>query len=76
MCNQIIKLNPEEVGSFVEAASRCDFDIDISNVSRAEKIVDAKSFLGVMGLNFRENLKVSYNGSNGRFEKLLEAKRA
>ena len=63
-----IKLSPEQVKDFVVAATRCDFDIDIS-YNRI--IVDAKSILGVFGLNFACPLKVSYYGFNQEFENFL-----
>ena len=64
-----IRLNPEEVQDFVNAASRCDFDVDISY---NRYIVDAKSFLGVFGLDLRQPLRVSYNGFNAMFEEFLK----
>lgn len=65
-----IHLTPDEVQHFVHVASRCDFDIDISY---NRYIVDAKSFLGVFGLDFRRPLKVSYNGYDSDFEELLQS---
>lgn len=63
-----IKLSHTDVESFVAVTSRCDFDIDISyNRYR----VDAKSFLGVFGLDFSKVLTVYYNGYNEKFEELL-----
>ena len=64
-----IHLTPDEVQHFVNVASKCDFDIDISY---NRYIVDAKSFLGVYGLDFHRPLKVSYNGYNSDFEELLQ----
>lgn len=63
-----IHLTPNEVQHFVNVASRCDFEIDISY---NRYIVDAKSFLGVYGLDFRKPLKVSYDGYDRDFEELL-----
>lgn len=63
-----IRLTPNEVQHFVNVASRCDFDIDISY---NRYVVDAKSFLGVYGLDFRKPLKVSYDGHDSEFEELL-----
>ena len=45
-----IRLLPEEVNRFVMAASRCDFDVDIAY---NRFVVDAKSIVGVFGLDFR-----------------------
>lgn len=64
-----IHLTPNDVQHFVHVASRCDFDIDISY---NRYIVDAKSFLGVFGLDFRRPLTVSYNGYNSEFEEMLQ----
>ncbi|MCH5270087.1 MAG: HPr family phosphocarrier protein [Lachnospiraceae bacterium] len=64
-----IKLTQNEVQHFVAMAARCDFDIDISYNSYT---VDAKSFLGVYGLDFSQILTVRYDGYNADFEELLK----
>ena len=65
-----IKLTHTEVEHFVAVATKCDFDIDIAyNRYR----VDAKSFLGVFGLDFTKVLTVYYNGYNEEFEELLKS---
>lgn len=66
-----IKLTPGEVEHFVAVATRCDFDIDISY---NRYVVDAKSFLGVYGLDFTKPLTVRYEGYNSEFESLLRSK--
>ena len=66
-----IKLTPSEVEHFVAVATKCDFDIDISY---NRYIVDAKSFLGVFGMDFTKPLTVRYNGFNSEFESLLKSK--
>lgn len=66
---RMIHLTPDEVQHFVSVTSKCDFDIDISY---NRYIVDAKSFLGVYGLDLRRPLKVSYDGYNSEFEELLK----
>ena len=63
-----IRLELEEVKNFVEAASRCSFDIDIFY---NRYVVDAKSILGVYGLDLTKTLTVSYNGYDPAFEKYL-----
>ena len=60
-----IKMTPAEVQNFVNEASKCDFDIDISY---NHYTVDAKSILGVMGLDFRSILTLQYAGYNDEFE--------
>ena len=64
-----VRLTPDEVQHFVDVASKCDFDIDIYY---NRYVVDAKSFLGVYGLDFGKPLTVSYDGFNSEFEKLLK----
>ena len=64
-----IRLTPDEVQHFVDVTSRCDFDIDISY---NRYVVDAKSFLGVYGLDFGKPLTVSYHVYNEEFEELLK----
>lgn len=63
-----IKLRLDEVNEFVSAAAKCDFDIDISYNSY---VVDAKSIVGVLGLDFNQILTVSYNGYDAEFEKYI-----
>lgn len=60
-----IKMRPEEVKDFVYEASKCDFDIDIFY---NHYTIDAKSILGVMGLDFNSTLTVKYAGYNHDFE--------
>lgn len=64
-----IKLRLDEVKSFVEAASRCDFDID---VSYNRFTVDAKSIVGVLGLDLNQILTVTYDGYDPEFDKLMK----
>lgn len=63
-----IRLTPDEVQRFVDITSKCDFDIDISY---NRYVVDAKSFLGVYGLNFARPLTVSYTGYNSALEEFI-----
>lgn len=69
MMRRRIKLRVDEVNAFVEAASRCNFDIDVSYNSYT---VDAKSIVGVLGLDLRQTLTVSYNGHDAHFEEMLD----
>ena len=65
MSQSKIKLNAtEEVQEFVNAASRCDFDIDVYFNRIA---LDAKSLLGILSLDLRSKLRVCYNGNNESF---------
>ena len=63
-----IKMTPDEVKDFVNEASKCDFDIDIFY---NHFIIDAKSILGVMGLDFRSTLTLQYSGENAEFEQYI-----
>lgn len=69
-----IYLKPSDVQNFVHAAEHCDFDIDIANDRYGRYVVDAKSFLGVMGLDLRGRLAVSYNGYDEAFEQFLNSR--
>ncbi len=66
-----IRLNPEEVQNFVNVTSKCEFDVDIAY---NRYVVDAKSFLGVYGLDFSKTLTVRYDGYSAELEELLKAK--
>ena len=63
-----IKLRLDEVKNFVAAASRCDFDIDISY---NRFTVDAKSIVGVLGLDLNRVLTVTCHGYDAEIEKLM-----
>ncbi len=63
-----IRLVPDEVNRFVNAATKCDFDVDIFYNSF---IVDAKSIVGVLGLDFRNSLTVVCHGFNPDFDRYL-----
>lgn len=67
-----IRLVPDEVNRFVNAASRCDFDVDISYNSF---VVDAKSIVGVLGLDFRNPLTVVCHGYDSSFDRYLSDKK-
>ncbi len=63
-----IRLTPDDVQHFVDVTTKCDFDVDIRY---NRYVVDAKSFLGVFGLDFGKPLTVSYDGQNSEFEEML-----
>lgn len=65
---QIRLHNVEEAEEFVQAASKCDFDI---NISYNRIIIDAKSLLGVMSMDLNRPLTVQYYGENPEFEQIL-----
>lgn len=59
----------QEVQDFVQAAEKCNFDIDISY---DRVVIDAKSFLGVLGLGVSRVLTVKYCGMNTDFENTVQ----
>ena len=63
----------EEVKEFVNAASECEFDIDIY-YNRV--VIDAKSILGVLSLDLTKVLTVEYYGFHANFEHFLETHKA
>ena len=65
-----IFLSPSMVRDFVNVASKCDFDIDVASYNRY--FVDAKSILGVFGLDMNSALTVKYDGFNSEFEGFLK----
>ena len=69
MVQRNVKLRPDEVKDFVAVASKCDFDIDIFY---NRYVVDAKSILGVYGLDLTRILTVSYDGYDADLEDFLE----
>ena len=66
---KIVFTNTDDMTDFVNAAGRCDFEIDVTS---GNYFVDAKSLLGVMYLGFARELTVQYAGKNGRFEHVLK----
>lgn len=53
---------------FVKSAGKCDFDID---VFYNRVIIDAKSIIGVLSLDFSKILTVRCAGRDEQFEKTL-----
>lgn len=58
----------EEVRDFVNAAGKCDFEIDVC-YSRA--IIDAKSLLGMLYLGISKELTIKYWEKDNRFERIV-----
>lgn len=59
----------EDAKELVSTASKCNFDID---VYYNRVIVDAKSILGVMSLDFSQPLTVEYSGKDPKWENVLD----
>ena len=69
MIERKIKLSDtEEVKDFVNAAGKCDFEIDVC-YSRA--VIDAKSLLGMLYLGVCKELTIKYGEKDARFEKVV-----
>jgi phosphotransferase system HPr-like phosphotransfer protein len=69
MIRKNINLQPSQVKNFVDTASKCNFDVDIYY---NRYVVDAKSILGVLGLDFNQKLTVEFSGHNAEFEQYLD----
>ena len=70
MSQRKIKLNAtEEVQEFVNAATRCDFDVD---VYYNRFLIDAKSILGVLSLDLTKVLTVDCHGESKEFNRILK----
>ena len=65
---QIRLRSREEVQDFVQAASNCNFDIDIS-YNRI--IIDAKSLLGILSMDLTRVLTVRCYGESQRFNEVM-----
>ena len=63
-----IMLCPEQVKCFVDAAGKCEFEVD---VCYNRYTVDAKSIVGVLGLDFKQVLTVTCHGYDAGFEQML-----
>ena len=66
--HHIIFREAEDVREFVNAASKCDFDIDIF-YNRI--IIDAKSFLGILSMDLTRVMTVKCYGEDPKFNKTI-----
>ena len=57
-----------DVREFVNAAEKCDYDVDISY---NRFIIDAKSLLGVLSLDLTKELTVKYSEEDMQFNDIL-----
>ena len=57
-----------DVREFVNAAEKCDYDVDISY---NRFIIDAKSLLGVLSLDLTKELTVKYSEEDLQFNDIL-----
>ena len=78
--SQKIRLNETaDVKEFVQAASKCDFDVDISynrviidDKSILVIIIDAKSILGILSMDLTKVLTVTCHGEDHEFNRFLQ----
>lgn len=69
MAESKIKLNDAQaVKEFVNAASKCDFDI---NIFYNRVIIDAKSILGILSMDLTRTLTVQCFGDSPEFNRTL-----
>ena len=69
MLERHIRLNATgDVKEFVNEATKCDFDIDIS-YNRI--IIDAKSLLGILSMDLTRELTVRCYGESQRFNEVM-----
>jgi len=66
---KIMLSSVNDAKAFVEAAGRCDFDVDIFYNSM---MIDAKSILGVLSMDLTKVLTVQMHGDNEAFEAFLD----
>ena len=70
MTQSKIKLNATEaVQEFVNAATKCDFDIDIYY---NRFLIDAKSILGILSMDLTKVLTVECHGESKEFDRTLK----
>ena len=70
MTQSKIKLNAtKEVQEFVNAATKCDFDIDIYY---NRFLIDAKSILGILSMDLTKVLTVECHGESKEFDRTLK----
>ena len=70
MAQTKIRLNAvKDATELVQAAEKCDFDIDVVN---GRAVVDAKSLLGVISLGTGNVLMVQCHGENQDFDKTVQ----
>ena len=69
MIERQIRLNAtEDVKEFVNEATKCDFDID---VSYNRIVIDAKSLLGILSIDLTRVLTVRCYGESQRFNEVM-----
>lgn len=62
-------MDTEDIKEFVNAAGKCNFDIDVF-YNRA--VIDAKSILGMLGVGLKNEMTIRYGGENENFENVID----
>lgn len=62
--------NLRDAEKFIAKADQCDFDID---VLYNHIVLDGKSILALLSLDFSNPVKVKYTGENPQFETFLSS---
>ncbi len=68
--NKIRLRDVSEVHEFIKLADTCDFDV---NIGYDRVVIDAKSIVGVMGLNLSRVLTVSFGGESDALKRFCDA---
>lgn len=69
MIRKTIKLRSvDDVREFVRIAERCDSDV---TARRGRTMLDAKSIVGIMGMDLRNGFDVLYDGSSQEMNQFL-----
>lgn len=69
MKSEIMLKTPEEAEEFVNAASACDFDVDLH---RGAVYIDAKSILGVLTMGIKRRMDVICDGTDMQFDNVVK----
>lgn len=66
---QICLASVQDAKEFVRLAGKCDFEIDLYS---RHVVLDAKSLIGVLSLDFSNPIIIKYDGENEEFEKFIK----
>jgi len=73
---KLIRLQTSGVNDFVNVAENCSFEIDIANQGYERRVVDAKSYLGIMSLDLTRPLMLTYDGDDLALNDFIDAHQA
>lgn len=70
MSEKKIRLNAmDEVKDFIDAAGKCNYDVD---VSCNRTVIDGKSLMGVLSMDLTKELTVKYSEEDAHFSDVLD----